>query len=153
MRIKLSKWFVNSLTIYAHWAPFGNFQHTSVGISNGFSSLENHETRMDLVKNENICFERNAYFSFFSLVSMLCLISECIPLWVTLHGMWRPWGLLSHYIMNCLVETVFSVGQEGQMYSTNIKVISNLGQMHLIMVCSPKGCSEKKKSCMNFFSV
>lgn len=67
---------------YAHCAPFGNFQHTSVGVSDGFFSLENHETRMDLVKTENICFERNAYFSSFSLVSMLCLItsSECIPL-------------------------------------------------------------------------
>lgn len=50
MHIKSNIQVVNSLNIYAHYATFGNFQHTSVRVPDGFFSLGNHTARINLVK-------------------------------------------------------------------------------------------------------
>lgn len=45
-----------------HTATFGNFPHALLGVSDRFLALNNHEARMDSIKNDNVCSERNAHF-------------------------------------------------------------------------------------------
>lgn len=118
MHIKLNIWFVNSLIIYAHCATFADLPHTLVGVSDEFFSRENHEARTDSVKNENICSERNAYFSLF-------LLLVCFVWWHQMSAYLCKWGGtvckdpgVFSATMLCLKEPICSVGRECQMHRT-----------------------------------